>query len=238
MQILANQNVVVIGGTSGIGLATAILAHEAGANVWAVGRSVERIAVASAKHPGILFSALDIHDNEGLQALFAQIGTIHHVVACATGANRTLLPFLQQTQAQFREAFDKLWGYCNVIRCAAEFLTADASITLVSGTPARKANPGMSSLSCVGSAVEALTRALALEMAPRRINVVAPGLISTGMFDGMGDKRDATLEKMTANLPIKRAGQPAEVASAILLTMTNGYMTGATLDVDGGTLLP
>jgi NAD(P)-dependent dehydrogenase (short-subunit alcohol dehydrogenase family) len=238
MDKLDNQNVVVIGGTSGIGLATAILAHEAGANVWAVGRSADRIASASANHPSILFSSLDIHDMEGLRALFAQIGEINHVVAAATGANRTLLPFLEQSQEQFREAFDKFWGYCNVIRSAAAYLTADASITLVSGTPARKANPGMSSLSCVGSAVEALTRALALEMAPKRVNVVAPGLISTGMFDRLGDNRDAALAKMTEHLPIKRAGHPEEVASAILLTMTNGYMTGTTLDVDGGTLLP
>ncbi|MDB4069138.1 SDR family oxidoreductase, partial [Pseudomonadales bacterium] len=76
------------------------------------------------------------------------------------------------------------------------------------------------------------------EMAPTRINVVAPGLISTGMFDRLGDQRDSALAQMTQNLPINRPGQPEEVASAILLTLTNGYMTGSTLDVDGGTLLP
>ena len=238
MSKLHQHHVVIVGGTSGIGLATAVLARDAGATVWAVGRSAERVAAAAAANPGIQFETLDTHDRAGLTALFSKIGTIDHVVAAATGANRTMAPFLDQTQEQFREAFDKFWGYCNVIRESAPFLAADASITLVSGSPARKCNPGMSSISCVGSAVEALTRALAVEMAPTRINVVAPGLISTGMFDRLGDQRDSALAQMTQNLPINRPGQSEEVASAILLTLTNGYMTGSTLDVDGGTLLP
>lgn len=238
MNGLNKHNVVIVGGTSGIGLATAVLARNAGATVWAVGRSAERVKSAAAENPGIQFEVLDTHDRSGLQALFSKVGTVDHVVAAATGANRTMAPFLEQTQEQFREAFDKFWGYCNVIRESAPFLAADASITLVSGSPARKCNPGMSSISCVGNAVEALTRALALEMAPRRINVVAPGLISTGMFDRLGDQKAAALAQMTQHLPIPRPGLSMEVASAILLTLTNGYMTGTTLDVDGGTLLP
>jgi NAD(P)-dependent dehydrogenase (short-subunit alcohol dehydrogenase family) len=157
MSKLHQHHVVIVGGTSGIGLATAVLARDAGATVWAVGRSAERVAAAAAANPGIQFETLDTHDRAGLTALFSKIGTIDHVVAAATGANRTMAPFLDQTQEQFREAFDKFWGYCNVIRESAPFLATDASITLVSGSPARKCNPGMSSISCVGSAVEALT---------------------------------------------------------------------------------
>ena len=89
-----------------------------------------------------------------------------------------------------------------------------------------------------GGAVEALTRALAFEIAPKRVNVVSPGIIDTGMFDRFGDNRAEVLERMGHNYPMGRVGHADEVAGAIIHTMTNGYMTGATLDVDGGALLP
>ncbi|PDH37163.1 MAG: short-chain dehydrogenase [OM182 bacterium MED-G24] len=235
---LENRNVVITGGTSGIGLAVARMAKEAGANVWGVGRSEKRVQSAGEAVPGAQFRSLDTHDTDGMVALFTEIGDVHHVVANATGANRTMAPFLEQSQEQFQEAFDKFWGYCKVIRAAAPQLADDASITLTSGVPARKCGPNQIALSCVGSAVEALTRALAFELAPRRVNVVSPGIINTGMFDRFGDNRDQVLEGMGKNYPLGRVGHSDEVAGAIIHTMTNGYMTGATLDVDGGALLP
>ena len=235
---LENRNVVITGGTSGIGLAVARMAKEAGANVWGVGRSEERVQSAGEAVPGAQFRSLDTHDTDGLVALFTEIGDVHHVVANATGANRTMAPFLEQSQEQFQEAFDKFWGYCIVIRAAATQLADDASISLTSGVPARKCGPNQIALSCVGSAVEALTRALAFELAPRRVNVVSPGMINTGMFDRFGDNRDQVLAGMGKNYPLGRVGHSDEVAGAIIHTMTNGYMTGATLDVDGGALLP
>lgn len=237
MSKLENRKVVVIGGTSGIGLATALGAHAEGASVWAVSRSEDKVAACTEQYPGITFSSLDTHDVNGLQALFAGVGDIDHIVAAATGANRTMAPFMDQTDEQFREAFNKFWGYTHVARQGIPHLTASGSLTFVSGTPARKCNPGMSSVSCTGCAVEGLTRALALEVAPKRVNVVAPGLIETGMFSHLQDKPEA-LDAMGRNVPLGRVGQPEEVAAAILLTMTNPYMTGSTIDVDGGVLLP
>lgn len=238
MTNLANRNVVVVGGTSGIGLATAVAAQQAGASVWAVSRSADKVTKCQAAYPDIQFSSCDTHDREGLAKLFNTVGKVDHIVAAATGAERTLKPFLEQTDDQFREAFNKFWGYCNVVRAGASHLTKAGSITLVSGTPARKCNVGMSSLSCVGSAVEGLCRALALELAPLRVNVVAPGLIESGMQDHFGDKKDDVLAQMGKGVPLQRVGQADEVASAIILTLSNNYMTGATLDVDGGVLLP
>ena len=235
---LENKNIVVVGGTSGIGLATAVLASAAGANVWAVSRSADKVANCQKQYPNITFSSCDTHDTGGLAELFAGVGRVDHIVAAATGANRTMKPFLEQTQDQFREAFDKFWGYCNVVRAGATHLTESGSITLVSGTPARKCNVGMSSVSCVGSAVEGLCRALALELAPLRVNVVAPGLIESGMQDHFGDKKADVLAQMGKGVLLQRVGKSEEVASAILLTLTNHYMTGTTLDVDGGLLLP
>ena len=238
MGSLTGKNIVIIGGTSGIGLATAIQASDEGANVWAVGRSEDRVKSAASQFPNINFEACDTHDLDGLAKLFQSVGTVDHIVGAATGANRTMKPFMEQTAEQFSEAFDKFWGYCNVVRQGVPHLTDTGSVTLVSGTPARKCNPGMSSISCVGNAVEALTRALATELAPRRVNVVAPGTTNTGMFDWMGDKKDENLANMSKGILLQRAGLPEEVASAILLTLTNNYMTGVTIDVDGGQLLP
>ncbi len=238
MTNLTGRNVVVIGGTSGIGLATAKQAQELGANVWAVSRSEDRVNKVASQFPDINFSVCDTHDIDGLQALFSKVSKVDHIVATATGANRTMAHFMEQTAEQFSEAFNKFWGYCNVVRQGVPFLTEDGSVTLVSGTPARKCNPGMSSVSCVGNAVEGLTRALAAELAPRRVNVVAPGIIDTAMFDRFGDKKPAALEQMGKNILLNRVGQADEVASAIILTLTNSYMTGVTIDVDGGQLLP
>lgn len=232
------KNIVVVGGTSGIGLAAAVMAQAAGANVWAVSRSEDKVKRCQAEYPKIQFSSCDTHDLDGLKALFEQAGTVDYIVAAATGADRTLKPFLEQTDEQFREAFNKFWGYCNVVRVGSEYLSDKGAITLVSGTPARKCNVGMSSLSCVGSAVEALCRGLALELAPKRVNVVAPGLIESGMQDHFGEKKGEVLAQMGKGVPLQRVGQPEEVASAILLSLHNTYMTGTTIDVDGGVLLP
>ena len=234
----SNKNIVVVGGTSGIGLATAVTAASAGGNVWAVSRSEDKVAKCQAEYPDITFSSCDVHDRGGLKALFESVGEVDYIVSAATGAERTMKPFLEQTDDQFREAFNKFWGYCNVVRAGAEFLKDSGAITLVSGTPARKCNVCMSSISCVGNAVEGLCRALALELAPKRVNVVAPGLIESGMQDAFGDKKAEVLEQMGKGVLLQRVGQPEEVASAILLTLENNYMTGTTIDVDGGVLLP
>lgn len=238
MESLEGKRVVVLGATSGIGLAAVQQAVALGAQVDGASRSGEKVATAKQSVPGARFHAIDIHDTAQLTQLFEQVGTVDHIVGCATGADRTIAPFLEQTQEQLATAFGKFWGYCNLVRCGAPFIREDGSITLVSGTPARKCNPGMSAISCVGSAVEGLVRALALEMAPVRVNVVAPGLIDTGMFDWMGDRKGSALEEMSRNVPLGRPGRSEEVASAITHAMMNTYMTGATLDVDGGTLLP
>ena len=232
------MNVVVIGGTSGIGLATAISSAQRGASVFAAGRSLDKIEACQASYPDIQFRQVDTHDPEGLSALFSEAGPIHHLVGAATGATRTNGPFMSQTDEQFRAAFDKFWGYTHVVRQGVPHLVEDASITLVSGTPARKCNPGMISVSCTGCAVEGFVRALTPELAPIRINGVAPGIIDTPMFDHFGEKKAATLDAIGANFPLGRVGQPEEVAEAILLCMSNTYMTGVVIDVDGGALLP
>lgn len=239
MSDLKGKNVVVAGGTSGIGFAIAQLAAEAGANVWALGRSQKYIDEATQKAGDkVTFLSADIHDADALTAIFKQIGTVDHLVGNATGANRTIAPFMDQTHEQFSEAFGKFWGYTNLVRSGVPFMSDGGSITLISGTPARKCRPGMSSISCVGNAVEGLCRAIAPEIAPIRINTVAPGTIDTTMHAWMGEGKDERLHAMTAEQAIKRPGKPEEVAGAVIYLMTADYVTGINIDVDGGQLLP
>ncbi|MCB1650032.1 MAG: SDR family oxidoreductase [Pseudomonadales bacterium] len=235
---LQGKNVVIIGGTSGIGLATAMAAAEQGARVWAAGRSQAHIDKArEVVGESVQIRCADTHDTESLLALFREAGTIDHLVSAATGASRTLKPFVEQTDEQFQEAFGKLWGYSRVVRTGAPFVAEDGSITLVSGAPARKLKPNSSALSCVGAAVENLVRCLAIELKPIRVNVVSPGIIDTALFDGLGAQRDAAVANMVKGQLVERVGRPEEVASALLYLMNNRYATGTTVDVDGGQLL-
>ena len=235
---LKGKRVVIIGGTAGIGLATAQAAAAAGAKVWAAGRSQAHIDKATAAANGSFeVRQADTHDADALKAIFDEVGTIDHLVAAAIGGERTLKPFLEQTDEQFKAAYDKLWGYTNVVRTGAPYLAEDGSITLVSGSPARKIRPAQSPLSCVGASVENLVRCLAVEMAPIRVNVVSPGTVDTAMFDAMGDAKEANLAAATATHLIPRAGYSEEVADGILFVMQNRFVTGTTVDVDGGRIL-
>ncbi len=114
---------------------------------------------------------------------------------------------------------------------------ADGSITLVSGSPARKIKSAQSALSCVGASVENLVRCLAVEMAPIRVNAVSPGTVDTAMFDWMGEEKQEKLTAMTSTHLINRAGTSDEIAQGILFVMQNGFVTGTTVDVDGGRIL-
>jgi len=237
MGSLENKNVVVIGGTSGIGLASAVMAQAEGANVWAASRSDDKVAACSSQHPDIRFSQLDIHDVDGMKSLFESIGTIDHIIAAATGGERVNAPFLEQTHDEWSGAFNKLWGYSHVARQGVPFLTETGSLTFVSGFPARKIRPGMSSIGSTGAAVETMARYLALEIAPKRVNIVAPGLIASGMYDHLPEEnRQAMYKSLGEGLPLRRVGESEEVAASIIHAMSNAYMTGATLDVEGGIL--
>jgi NAD(P)-dependent dehydrogenase (short-subunit alcohol dehydrogenase family) len=235
---LTGKNVVIIGGTAGIGLAAARAAAAAGAKVWAAGRSEGHIESANQVANGSFeVRQADTHDAASLEAIFKEVGTVDHLVSAAVGGERTLKPFLEQTEDQFKAAYDKLWGYAKVVRVGAAYLAEDGAITLVSGSPARKIRPAQSPLSCVGASVENLVRCLAVEMAPVRVNVVSPGTVDTAMFDWMGDEKQSKLAAMTASHLIKRAGTSEEVAQGILFVMQNGFVTGTTIDVDGGRIL-
>ncbi len=231
---VAGKKAIVIGGTSGIGLAAAERLAAEGAEVIAVSRDPDKAGDLPA---GIGLKKCDTLDRAALSRLFQDCAPFDILVSAATGGARAIGPFLEMDMDGYRASFDKLWGYANVIRFGAEHMSRDGTIVLVSGAPARKCKPGQVALSSVGAAVEALVRAVAPEIAPRRLNVVSPGTIDTPMVAIQGDERRAFYEKATANNLIPRAGTAAEVAQGILFVIQNDFVTGTTIDVDGGWLL-
>ncbi len=239
MMDLAGKRAVVLGGTSGIGLAAARQLQDAGTNVVVMSRSEHNLAAArEALGAGAAVRQLDVLDREAMASAFEECAPFDILVNAATGGERASGPFLEMDLDGYQGSFAKLWGYANSVRLGTPHLSATGCIVLVSGFPARKAPPGYIAISSVGGAVEAFCRAAAVEIAPRRINVVSPGVIDTPMFSQRGEARERFLQQFTANHLIKRAGTPEEVAEAILFTIRNEFVTGTTVDVDGGALLP
>lgn len=228
------KKALVFGGTSGIGLATTQQLADLGAEVVALSRSPSK---AGDLPKGVTTRQCDVLDRDALQAIFAEEAPYDILVTAATGGARAAGPFLEMDMDGYQGSFAKLWGYANVVRFGAGALADDGAIVLVSGSPARKCRPGQVAISSVGGAVEALARAVAPEIAPKRLNVVSPGVINTPMFGPESDKRDEMVANATAKNLIPRAGKPDEVAQAILFVIQNDFVTGTTVDVDGGWLI-
>jgi len=228
------KKAIVFGGTSGIGLSTTTMLSEKGANVVAVSRNPEKLKTLP---KNVTTNKLDITDKESVEKFFLKIGEYDILVNSATGGARAVGPFLSMDLNGFRASFDKLWGYANVVRYGTKFLKDDGNIVLVSGSPARKSRPGQIAISSVGGAVEAFARAIAPEIAPKRINIVAPGIIDTPMNSLKGKARQEFYQNTTKSNLIPRAGTPDEVAKAIIFAIENDFITGTTIDIDGGWLL-
>ena len=228
------KKALVFGGTSGIGLATAKELASLGAEVTAVSRNPEK---AGDVPEGVTLRQCDVRDREAMSQLFRECAPFDILVSAATGGDRAIGPFLEMDMDGYQTSFDKLWGYANVVRFGTEHMSENGTIVLVSGTPARRAKPGQVSLSSVGGAIEAFARTVAPEIAPRRLNVVSPGFIDTPMVALQGKERQEFYAKNTATHSIPRAGTAEEVAQGILFMIQNDFVTGTTIDVDGGWLL-
>lgn len=235
---LDSASVLVLGGTSGIGLATARAALEAGARVTVTGRDEARLADA-ADNLGARARAvrLDATDEEGTRALVAGMESLDHVFI--TAGALVLDSRLEPDADALRPAIDtRFWGAVYAAKHAAARIPAGGSITFMSGTAGRRPLPGAAVASASCGAVDAFARALAVDLAPVRVNSIQPGYVDTPLFDDLlGEQREAVLAEAAAKLPVKRIGRPEEIAHAVVFLMTNGYVTGINLVVDGGGLL-
>ena len=231
---VSGKKALIFGGTSGIGLAAATQLADLGCEVIAISRNPDK---AVDLPDGVTARACDVLDRAALATLFAELAPFDILISSATGGSRAIGPFLDMDLDGYKASFDKLWGYANVVRLGAHHLSADGTIVLVSGAPARKCQPGQIALASVGGAVEAFARGVANELAPRRINVVSPGTIDTPMVALQGEERKAIYQKMTQGNSIPRPGTADEVAQAIVFLVRNDFVNGTTVDVDGGWLL-
>jgi len=223
MSSLAHTTVVVLGGTSGIGLATAKAAQAEGAQVLVTGRSRERLQAAEAElGSGARAVALDVADEAGTRALFEGIGRIDHVFI--TAGSVALDARLAPDSASLRPAMDvRFWGAFNAAKYGAAKMNAGGSITFMSGTTARRPLRGAAVATASCGAVEAFARSLAIDLAPIRVNTLQPGYVDTPMLDELlGEARVAIKQEAGARLPVGRIGRPEELADAVLFLMKNG----------------
>ena len=227
---IKGKKAVVFGGTSGIGLAAAKDLAAGGAHVTVISRSPDKAGIPD----GIAVEKGDVRDEDALQALFAKLAPFDILISSATGGDRAVGPFLEMDMAGFRGAFDKMWGYANVVRYGAPHLADDGCIVLVSGAPAQRIRPGQIAIGSVGGAVEAFTKHIAKELAPKRINAVSPGMIDTPMVGLQGQERAEMYRKATESFLIPRAGTAEEMAQGILFCVTNEFITGTVIYLDGG----
>jgi NAD(P)-dependent dehydrogenase (short-subunit alcohol dehydrogenase family) len=235
MYSLDGKRVLIVGGSSGIGLGTARLAAEAGARVTIAGRTQEKLQ-AAVKSLGnkVEGRTLDATNDKALEAFFAETGTWDHVVATTGAGGRGKLADIPMDRA-FAAMDAKFWAYFRIARSAQ--IAADGSLTFVSGGLGTKPAPNAALVSAVNAAVEAMGRGLALDLAPRRVNTICPGPIDTPLWDQLTpEARKAHYERQAKTLPARRMGQPEDVGQAILMVMTNPFVTGTTLVVDGGAL--
>ncbi len=208
---LHDKTIVVVGRGSGIARAVALRAHDEGAA-----------------------ETVDVTDDTSISTLAEQVGAVDHVVSTASARARGKLADLERKNLQL--SFDtKVIGPTMLAKHFAQQMNPGGSFVLFSGVHAFKVNAGYLGVAITNGAVDFLTRSLAVELAPIRVNTISPGVIDTGAWDGFGeDGKRNYFEHISSTNPARRIGTTDDVAGAVLFAMTNSFLTGVTLKIDGG----
>ncbi len=235
---LAGKRVVVVGGKTGIGLGVARAAQAAGAAVVVASRR----SVSSEDRPDLASFeqvSLDLRDEASVRAAFETIGPFDHLQVTAGSGAGSWGAFMDEDMHGVRSYMEsKFLGSWACARHAAPHLAKDGSITFLTGGTGARPKLGLTAVTSVFSAVEALSGSLALEMAPVRVNTIRPGFVETEWWDFLSEgQREEMRAKVRANFPARRLGTPADIGHAALFLMTNPYVTGTVLEVSGGELL-
>ena len=232
---LVDQTVVVIGGSAGIGLETARRARAEGADVVLTGRNPDRLNQAALDVGAQRTAAFDANDAASLERFFDDLPTpIDHVMVTAGGPHYG--PLLEMDAAQVREAIS---GHVvlglEVARYAARKVRPGGTLLFMGGTGGRRVGHGLGIVSAATAALPPFTAALALEMAPVRVNLIAAGFVDTPLSASLlGDRLEDRRNELQATLPIRRVVTPGDVAALAVHIMSNTALTGATYDIDGG----
>lgn len=234
---MAESTVVVIGGSSGIGLACAGAAHDAGASVVIVGRSEDKLSEAKRRiGENVSTFSVDVANESEVSALFGEISQVDHLILAA--AETASAKVTEAEESEVRSTIDvRLWGGFHAVKHAAPRMDG-GSITFISGTSSRRPYDGSAFVAASCGAIEAFSRALALELAPTRVNVIQAGIVDTPLLDDYyGDQRDEVVRELAESLPVRRIGHPEDIAEGAMFLMRNGFVTGTVLTIDGGKLL-
>ena len=236
---LKDKRVVVAGGSSGIGFATALAAANQGAEVIIASRNAERVAAALAKLPSSAQGqAVDFTDEAQIKSWFEKIGPFDHLVYTAGEALQ--LGALAETDVETaRQAFEvRYWGAFKTVKHGHALIRKGGSIVLTTGIASLRPNKGWTVPSSTLGAMESLTRALAVELAPLRVNTVSPGIVRTPLWDNMSQAdREAMYSHFAAALPTGYIGEAEDIAETYLYLMQERFSTGQIIVVDGGGVL-
>jgi NAD(P)-dependent dehydrogenase (short-subunit alcohol dehydrogenase family) len=234
---LRDKKVLVIGGGSGMGLAIAETAVREGARVIVASRSEEKLKAACEKiGADVRRYVVDFTDAASVKNLFSAVGPVDHLAIPGSAVKTGPLKELPLSDAK-SSMNSKFFGPYLSVREAR--LNPDGSIILFSGILSRRPDKGSPILAAINSAVETLGKALAVALAPLRVNVISPGMTrDTGAYLGMPEQaREEMFANVARSLPVKRVGYPSDIASVAVELMANSFITGAVIDVDGGGLL-
>ncbi|OZC96302.1 short-chain dehydrogenase [Rhodococcus sp. 06-235-1A] len=228
------MRVLLVGGASGIGRAVATEIVDRGGEVILAGRRAEVLNDAVATlGPRASSVIVDLTDEASIAAAAAEVGSVDHVVSLA--ADHANGPVADLAIADIRKAFDaKVIGPILLAKHFASSVADGGSLLFFSGVAAWKPAPGLSVMATTNGAVAFLAEALAVELAPLRVNAVSPGIVDSGAWDSMGAGKDSFFAETARANPAGRVGRSADVVAAVIYALTNTFVTGTTLHVDGG----
>jgi NAD(P)-dependent dehydrogenase (short-subunit alcohol dehydrogenase family) len=234
-----NKRVVVVGGSSGVGFAVAEKAALQGAEVIIVSSSAGRIQDAIQSIEGnVRGEVVDVSDEKAVESFFTNLGAFDHLVFTA-GDSLQLHELADTDLKQARSAFElRYWSALAAVKYGSPQIRKGGSIVLTTGVAGRRPHSGWAVVASVCGTIEALTRALAVELAPIRVNAVSPGVVRTNLWQNMSSsEREQLFESVGKRLPVGRVGEAHDIAQAYLFLMQEGFSTGQTVVVDGGTVL-
>lgn len=230
---MRNERVVIVGGSSGMGLALATELVAQGTEVTIAGRSKDRLEAVDLAVRKVV---TDIGDEHDIERLFKTTGPVDHIVTTAADISGSYQPIREYDVAAARLAVEsKLIGPLLLAKHGAPVLAPGGSIVFTSGIAAYRPGPRGSMVAALNGALGSMAAALAVELAPLRVNVVSPGWVDTPIWESVaGDAKDQTLAAMAERLPVGRIGRTKDIADAIIALLRNGFITGTVLHADGG----